>query len=103
VRTLADHFSTFDALHALATEYPLLPAADMRTESNSPGDLLVSCWHLDHFEQWREALHADPDHVEYEVTAHGRLHLIAEARFAGATVVLHGYSPKARQQKAEAA
>jgi hypothetical protein len=103
VKTLADHFTTFDALHALAAEYPLLPAADMRTESNAPGDLLVSCWHLDDFELWREALHADPAGIEFEVTAHGRLHLVAEARFAGATVILHGYSPRASQPKVEAA
>jgi hypothetical protein len=104
VRTLADHFSTFDALHALATEYPLLPAADIHTVSGAPGELMVACFGpLTDFEQWREALHIDADGVEYEVTAADQIHLLGEAKFAGATVVLHGYSPRVRQSKAEAA
>ncbi|MFB7736248.1 hypothetical protein ACFC08_18045 [Streptomyces sp. NPDC056112] len=103
MRTLADHFRTIDALHALATEYPLLPAPDMRTTSDMPGDLLVSVMNLDGFEQWREALHVDADSIEYELTSLGQARLVAETRFAGATVLLHGYGPTPSQRKAQAA
>ena len=104
MRTLAEHFRTIDALHALATEYPLLPAPDFRAVSDAPGDLMISCTEsLSDFEMWREALRIDPASVEEETTKLGQIHLIAEAAFAGATVLLHGYSPRARQQTAQVA
>ena len=104
MRTLADHFRTIDALHALAVEYPLLPAPDIRAISHAPGDLMISCHDsLADFEEWREALRIDPASVEEETTKLGQIHLIAEAAFAGATVLLHGYSPKAKPQTAQVA
>lgn len=103
MRTLADHAQTIAALHALATEYPLLPATTLQIVSHAPGELMVSCWDLGAFEAWREALHADPDESEYEVTAVGQIRLTAAADFDGATVLIHGYSSKARPQKAEVA
>lgn len=104
MRTLADHFRTIDALHALAVEYPLLPAPDVRTISHAPGELMLSCHDsLNSFEAWREALRVDSASVEYEVTAVGQIHLVAEVSFAGATVLLHGYSPRAKQQTAQVA
>jgi hypothetical protein len=103
VRTLADHARTIAALHALATEYPLLPAADVRIVSNVPDELMVSCWNLASFEAWREALRADVDSIEQEITAVGQIHLLAAATFDGVTVLIHGYTPQARPQKAVAA
>jgi hypothetical protein len=103
VRTLADHSRSIAALHALATEYPLLPAADIRIVPNVPGELMIECYDsLASFEAWREALHADTDTVEHELTRVGQIHLIAEAKFDGATVIIHGYTPQARTQLAKA-
>ena len=103
MRTLADHSRTIVAMHALATEYPRLPAARIEIIPQAPDELMVSCFSsLDDFEQWREALHADPSDTEYEVTAVGQVHLVAQAAFDGVTVLVHGYSPKAKQ-KAEVA
>jgi hypothetical protein len=104
VRTLADHSRTVAALHALATEYPLLPAARIELVPHAPTELMVSCFgSLSDFEQWREALHADPAEAEYEVTAVGQIRIVAAADFDGVTVLIHGYSPQARPQKAEVA
>lgn len=102
MRTLSDHSRTIAAMHALAEEYPLLPAADLRLVSNIPDELMVSCWDLASFEAWREALHADVDAVEHQVTRIGQIHLIAEAKFDGVTVIIHGYTPQARPQLAKA-
>lgn len=103
MRTFADQARTVEALHALATEYPLLPAADIQLVPHMPGELLLSCWDLGAFEQWREALHADVDAIEHGVTAVGQIRLIAQTKFDGITVLIHGYSPQARPQKAVAA
>jgi hypothetical protein len=90
-------------MHALATEYPLLPAADIRVVSHATDELMVSCFDsLTSFEAWREALHADPDAIEYEITAVGQIHLVSEVKFDGVTVLIHGYTPQARTQLAKA-
>lgn len=103
MRTFADQARTIGALHALATEYPLMPAADIQLVPHLPGELLLSCWNLGSFEAWREALHADPDGIEHGVTAVGQIRLVAQTTFDGVTVLIHGYSPQARPQKAEVA
>jgi hypothetical protein len=103
VRTFADHSRTIDALHALAAEYPLLPAPDIQLVPHLPGELLLSLWDLSAFEAWREALHADDDSVEYGVTAVGQVRLVAQTRFDGVSILIHGYSPQARRPKVEAA
>lgn len=103
MRTLAQHSRTIAALHALAAEYPLLPAVDIRIVSISPGELMLSTWNLADFEQWREALHVDADSVEYEVTSVSQVHLLAEASYDGVTVLLNGYTQHIRQQKAQVA
>ncbi|MFE2710528.1 hypothetical protein ACFXKI_00705 [Streptomyces mirabilis] len=103
MRTLADHSRTIAAMHALATEYPLLPAADIRIVPRVPDELMIECYDsLASFEAWREALHADIDAVEHQVTRIGQIHLIAEAKFDGVTVIIHGYTPQARPQLAKA-
>lgn len=102
MRTLAEHARTIAAMHALAEEYPLLPAADLRITSNVPDELMVSCWDLASFEAWREALHAAADEVEHTVTRIGQIHLIAAATFDGVTVIVHGYTPQGRPQLSKA-
>lgn len=104
MRTLADHARSIAAMHALATEYPLLPAADIQMVPQAPNELAVSCYDsLASFEAWREALHADSDSVEWELTRVGQIHLVAQAHFDGVTVLIHGYTPQARPQLAVAA
>ena len=103
MRTFADHARTVTALHELAAEYPLLPAPDVQIVPHLPGELMLSCWDLAAFEAWREALHADAEDVEHGVTQVGQVRLIAAAKFNGITVILHGYSPQIRPQKAEVA
>ncbi|MEU1497358.1 hypothetical protein [Streptomyces sp. NPDC005732] len=104
MRILADHSRTIAALNAIAEEYPLLPAAEIRMVPQAPNELLVSCHDsLASFEAWREALHADMDAVEHEVTRIGQVHLVASAQFDGVTVIIHGYTPQVRPQMVKAA
>jgi hypothetical protein len=99
VRTFADHDRAIAALHTLATEYPLLPAASISITPQFPDELVVSCFSsLADFEKWREALHADTVEVEHEITGVDQVHLIAVAKFDGVTVLIHGYSPRVRPQ-----
>ena len=105
MRTLADLSGPLNAMHALAAEYPLLPAARIGIEiiPEFPDELVVSCFSsLADFEQWREALRADTVEVEHSITAVGHVHLLAIATFDGVTVRLHGYSPQTRPLAAEA-
>lgn len=104
MRTFADHSRAVAALHALATEYPLLPAASISIVPQFPDELVISCFSsLADFEQWREALHADTVEVEHEITAVDQVHLVAAAQFDGVTVLIHGYSPRVRPQMVKAA
>lgn len=92
--TLSDLRGPLTALHALAAEYPLLPAADVHVSPIYPNHLEIHCHDsFAKFEAWREALKADPGKVERREQGSATVHLKAAAEFAGITVALHGYGP----------
>jgi hypothetical protein len=92
---------TLDALAAplrvlrlLAADFGHLPAPGIDLSRIYP-DRLTLRFHygLHAFEAWREALAVPPEAVTHDVQCDGRTHVLtASADYAGAEVLLYGYS-----------